>query len=113
MNKAQREMLTKEIVEQISETQKDIVQTELLVKPIAPDCSLGRLTRMDALAMKAINEEALKMAKIRLTNLQKALPMLELEEYGVCQKCSKNIPIERLRVAPAAPICMACIAHMR
>ena len=105
--------LKKGVLKEITTVETTIAHTELLVVPIAPDCSLGRLTRMDALAMKATNEEALRMAKINLANLQRALPMMDTPTYGICTKCNAKIPLERLRVAPAVPICMGCITKMR
>ena len=112
MTDTKKETLRSAILENIKETEKGIAETELLVTPIAPDCSLGRLTRMDAIGRKAINEESLRIAKITLVNLKRGLGMVDNENYGQCKKCGKAIPFERLLLMPAGEICMICIKKM-
>lgn len=77
-------------------------------KPIAPNVSLGRLTRMDAIASKGVNESILYDARIRQKELERALEQLETGVYGICQSCGKPIAAARLEFIPEAKTCMAC-----
>jgi DnaK suppressor protein len=44
----------------------------------------------------------------RLTDLDDALASLEAGSYGVCERCGRPIPPERLAARPAARTCVAC-----
>ncbi len=108
----EKEKLRQHILVDIQDLEDNIAETKLLTKPIAPDQSLGRLTRMDAIGRKAVNEESLRIAKHTLANLQRGLTMLENKAYGVCKKCGVPISFERLLIMPAGEICMSCIKKM-
>jgi DnaK suppressor protein len=44
----------------------------------------------------------------RLTDLDEALARLDLGTYGVCERCGRPIPAERLEARPSARTCVAC-----
>jgi RNA polymerase-binding transcription factor DksA len=44
----------------------------------------------------------------RLENVQGALARIEKGTYGLCERCGKEIPPERLEAIPSAKLCMAC-----
>ncbi len=46
------------------------------VKPIAPENAIGRLSRMDAINNRSVNEAALRKAEIRLNALEEAKQIL-------------------------------------
>lgn len=48
------------------------------------------------------------MLEKRLEEIKKALALIDTPQYGLCEKCGKEIPLERLKVNPAA---MTCIEH--
>lgn len=77
-------------------------------KVIAPNISLGRLTRMDAIGTKAVNEHILSLNKGELSRLQNALARIEKGTYGKCLQCGKDIPIGRLQQVPEAFMCVPC-----
>lgn len=86
----------------------EIEELEEKTRPIAPDCSLGRLTRLDAMQEKSINESILAKARIRLKKIQFALGKLANEDYGLCTICEEEIPYKRLCVVPESTICVRC-----
>lgn len=43
-----------------------------------------------------------------LDDVHSALGRMDLGTYGRCLCCGARIPMERLRVHPAAPLCMVC-----
>ncbi len=82
-------------------------------KPIEPSSSLGRLTRMEAISEKGINEYVLSQNKHDLQKLHNALDRIEKGTYGTCLKCGKEIPIGRLRLVPEAVVCVSCSSRTK
>ena len=75
---------------------------------IAPSVSLGRLTRMDALSEKGVNEYVLSQNRKILDKLHNALARMNKGTYGACLKCGSEIPIGRLHLVPEALVCVPC-----
>lgn len=96
------------ILEEIDKTEKAILEYKEITKPIAPDVSIGRVSRMDAINNKSVNENALKKAELKLNNLKIALSNINDPEFGVCFKCKNNIPIGRVLLMPHARFCVHC-----
>ena len=46
--------------------------------------------------------------EIKLAAVNAALAKIANGTYGKCEKCSKNIPIERLEIFPEAGLCVDC-----
>ena len=46
--------------------------------------------------------------EIRLENINSALGKVEKGKYGICEKCDKGIPVERLKISPEARFCLKC-----
>lgn len=46
--------------------------------------------------------------EIRLKNIDSALEKIKKGKYGICEKCQKEIPIDRLKVSPEAKFCLKC-----
>ncbi len=44
----------------------------------------------------------------QLRRIEEALNRIEEGSYGTCLRCGREIPPERLEVAPEAPYCLAC-----
>lgn len=48
----------------------------------------------------------------RLASIEDALRAMERGTYGVCERCGKPIPPERLEVKPEATMCVTCQAEV-
>jgi DnaK suppressor protein len=46
--------------------------------------------------------------EIKLQNINMALEKIEKDKYGVCEKCQREIPLERLNVSPESKFCLDC-----
>lgn len=77
-------------------------------KAVEPSVSLGRLTRMEALNDKGVNEHVLAQSRQTLERLKNALTRIEKGTYGTCVRCGKEIPLARLQQVPEALICVPC-----
>lgn len=109
MNEADKKQLKDNIEEKKAKLQKKIEELEELCKPISPDESLGRLSRMDAINNRAVNERALENNKAKLSRLEQALEKIDDPEFGICKKCGKPISPGRLTVMPEATRCVSCV----
>ena len=54
--------------------------------------------------MEALNA----MDARRLTAVENALKRISENRYGICLKCGKKIPEDRLRAMPSAVLCIDC-----
>ena len=96
------------INDEIEKTKKLIADLELQNKPIAPDISLGRLTRMDAINTKGVIESSLKQAKLRLNSLNNALTKVDKDDFSICLGCGEKIPLGRILIRPESVYCVSC-----
>ena len=108
MDKKQREELKKIILTTKDEILREIEELEMKIAPIAPDCSLGRLTRLDAMQEQSLNQAVLEKAKIRLKKIAFVLTKIDNEDYGLCTICEEEIPYGRLCIVPESTICVNC-----
>ena len=91
---------------------EDIASYKLLTKPISPDNAIGRLTRMDAINSKSINEAALKKSKDTLSKLERSLGKIGNPDFGLCIECEEPIPFARLTIMPETDLCVQCAEDM-
>lgn len=92
----------------MEETKTKVAALHELSRPIAPDNAVGRLSRMEAITTKGINEAALSNAKRKLARLQHALTQVDDPDFGVCYECGEAIPIGRILLMPEATMCVQC-----
>lgn len=109
MNESNKKELKEYLEEEIEILKTDIERYKEASKPVAPDNSIGRLTRMDAIQSKSINAAALTKARNQLKNYENALVRLNDADFGVCKKCNNNIPVERVMAMPGTSLCTNCI----
>jgi len=112
MKKELIQKLEKNIHEKMAVIKKDIKSYELLTRPISPDNAIGRLTRMEAINSKSINEAALKKARQTLSQLEYALTRLNDPDFGLCFECDEPIPFGRLKIMPETNICVDCAERL-
>ena len=78
-------------------------------KPVALDqASVGRLSRMDAMQVQAMAQEAERRRQRRLHQIDAALDRIRSDEYGFCVSCGADMDVKRLQSDPAAASCIAC-----
>lgn len=98
------------IQKKIKKTQGDISYLTEQTQPIAPENSLGRITRMDAINSKSVNEATLRQSKIKLGQLEYALQRIEQKDstFGLCSNCQDPIPLPRILLMPESDRCVKC-----
>jgi len=113
MTKEEKEKLENHIKEKIKVLKKDVVSYKQLTQPIAPDNAIGRLTRMEAISSKSINEAALRRAKQTLSKLEHTLTIIDDPDFGLCRVCEEPIPYARLMVIPETDFCVECAENIK
>ena len=108
MNEDQLNTIKENIEEEIKKTLQSITNYQELTKPIAPENAIGRISRMDAINNKTVNEAALKKAEQKLINLKVALSNINDKDFGICFKCKNNIPLGRIMLMPQSRFCVNC-----
>jgi len=111
MTPQQRKQIKAKIIEDLAALEHEIIGLKEKTKPITPDCSLGRLTRLEMIGEQQVNEHALHEAEIRTNKLKYALQKVDKEEYGLCMECEDEIPFGRLMILPESSHCIACASH--
>ncbi|OIP52895.1 MAG: hypothetical protein AUK54_10240 [Helicobacteraceae bacterium CG2_30_36_10] len=109
MNKETQEEMFTIITQQISDLELNIELLKDKIKPIAPDVSLGRLTRQEARQEQEVNKKLLEDSKMRLKKLHYAKDKVFHENFGFCDICEEEININRLKIIPESRICVACL----
>lgn len=111
MNEQQRLEAKQSIEESIRSTQKDIVSLKELTRPISPENAIGRVSRMDAINNKSVNEAALRSAISKLALLTSALNRVHNDDFGLCIRCKTPIPIQRILILPQSNRCVHCASR--
>ncbi|GAB5399438.1 MAG: TraR/DksA family transcriptional regulator [Aureisphaera sp.] len=104
----EKDQIKERIIEEIESTKGLVAKYRELTKPIAPENAIGRVSRMDAINNKSVNEAALKKAELKLKNLEVALTKIHDSDFGLCIRCKKAIPLGRILLMPQAITCVNC-----
>ena len=100
--------IQKRIAEEIISTEKMVGKYQELTKPIAPENAIGRISRMDAINNKSVNDVAFKNSELKLKNLRVALSKIDDTDFGICVRCQNPIPLGRILLMPQAITCVNC-----
>ncbi len=108
----EKDTLKKKIEEDIILTEEQITLLQEKVKPIAPDCSLGRLTRLEAMGEQHVNNKILDESRIKLTRLKNALLRIDKPMFGICIECEEEIGFGRMSIRPESVRCVECAGNL-
>ncbi len=103
-----RDEIKKMIEEEISSVEREIPIIKEQTRPVAPDNAIGRLTRIEAINSKSINEAALRSMQARLSGLKRALANIDDPDFGLCTECGEEIPVKRIKLVPESTRCVTC-----
>lgn len=103
--------IEKKILIEITKTKEKIVELKELTIPLAPDCAIGRVSRMDAINNRSINLLGLRKQKEKLQKLEFALSKIDDDNFGVCANCDNPIQLGRILLMPQSNFCVRCTAR--
>jgi len=110
MTKEEKEKLETVIRSETESLKENIIALTEGSRPVAPDDAIGRLTRMEAINAKSVNEANLNSARVKLAKLERALTRISDPEFGLCAICEEPIPIGRIMLMPETTVCVQCAA---
>ena len=96
------------IQQELLKLEADISALRELTKPISPENAIGRISRMDAINNKSINDASLRQSEERKKKLIIALDKIDQPDFGVCIRCKQPIPLGRIMLMPHAQKCVKC-----
>jgi len=105
MNEQERKLLKEKIIETLAKTKGEILELEEMTKPISPENSIGRVSRINN---KSVAEAALRTSRRKLNNLEYALTQIDAADFGNCSMCKRPIPPMRLMLMPQSRRCVRC-----
>ncbi|MGB5506468.1 MAG: TraR/DksA C4-type zinc finger protein [Sulfurovum sp.] len=112
MTDEEKSHIKEQIEHDIITLKEQIAILEEKVKPIAPDCSLGRLTRLEAMGEQHVNNKILDESKLRLSRLTNALLRVDKPMFGICIACEEPIGIGRMSIRPESVRCVECANNL-
>lgn len=110
MTNEQKEEIKKAIEREILITKMDIEDLEETTQPVEPDCSIGRVTRMEAIGARSRNLAVLEETRLKMKRLERAKHHIDSSDFGICISCGEEIPYPRLKFMPHAELCVKCAA---
>lgn len=108
MTDTEKQQLVTKLKREKTKLENKIEELRELTQPIAPDCAIGRVSRMDAINNKSINEAALRKAEEKIKTIRFALEDIHKDNFGKCRQCGEEIPFGRLMVMPGSSLCVRC-----
>ncbi len=100
--------ISAKILDEIAITEKQITEYKEIIKPVAPDNAIGRLSRMDAIINNKVAEYSLRRSEERLNKLKYALSKVGTSNFGICVECGAAIPPARILMIPESRHCVNC-----
>ena len=108
MNTEDQEKIKMAIEDKIYQLEVEMVSLKDMTKPLGLDSAIGRISRMDYINNKSINESQLKKNEAKLIALKNWLHKLGTSEFGKCSRCGNDININRLLFMPESTRCVHC-----
>ena len=110
MEPEDREKLRALIASELESIGKHIKELEQRCQPVSPDNAIGRLSRMEAIGERGVQQTALAAARQRFHELNIAVSRIDTDEdYGYCQRCDEPILLARLMLMPESRYCVKCL----
>lgn len=111
MNQEEQEKIRLIIVEKIKELEVETDGLRETTKPQGLDSAIGRVSRMDYINNKSINEAQIKKNENKLRGLNNWLGKLGTADFGRCIRCGNEININRLLFLPESNHCISCASR--
>jgi len=108
MTQEERTRLKDQIIHEISTLEKSITMLSELINGEVQSDANDWFTSKESNPSKEINELALDKAQQSIVILNNVLLKVDTSEYGICVRCNKPIPIERLKAIPSTTRCLSC-----
>jgi len=109
MDQTQLNEFRQKIKQRLEVITSELADINSNTEAIAPDVSIGRLSRLDAMQSQQMSLAGRRLLERERTQLADALKRIESGRYGFCQLCGKPIDPERLSYQLHAVACVPCL----
>lgn len=96
------------IAARLTEIEKELASIEESTQAVAPDVSIGRLSRLDSMQHQQMALAGKQRLEDERSRLVAANHRLDEGNYGACLLCGDDIAAERLEYQPDAATCVPC-----
>ncbi len=108
LTQAQFQELHADLLALRDELEATLVALAEETRPVEPDPSIGRISRMDAIQIQQMAKANKRTTTQRLQRVEAALRRVEAEEFGECYECGADIGYPRLKARPESAFCVHC-----
>jgi len=108
MTDTEKQQVFKKLAREKEKLETKIDTLKELTQPIPPGCEIGRVSRMDAINNKSVNEAALRMSENEMKTVLLSIQNFDSPDFGKCRKCGNPIPFGRMMVLPGSSTCVSC-----
>ena len=109
LTKSQIDVLTQQLISVKNELSRFLKLSESSSEVVELDQSkVGRLSRMDAMQQQQMASAGKRAQQLQLTQTNRALKKIEIDEYGFCIDCDDVIAFSRLQIKPESERCINC-----
>jgi DnaK suppressor protein len=108
LSEEQRREISRALELALQEADASIVAFREMSAPVSPENAIGRVSRMDAIQNKSVVEAALRKAEEKKEALLQMQKRLGDQDFGLCRRCGRPIPVKRLILMPQSPHCVRC-----
>jgi DnaK suppressor protein len=108
MKDQERKEIEQAIKGKALELEQRIKDLEEATKPMGLDNAVGRLSRMDYINNKSIDEANLRSSQTKLKALKRWIDLIDTEKFGKCTRCGNEINPKRLLFMPESTRCINC-----
>ncbi len=109
LTKPQIDILTQQLISSRNELNRLLKLSESSSEIVELDQSkVGRLSRIDAMQQQQMASAGKRAQQKQLSQTNKALKKIEIDEYGFCIDCDEVIAFSRLQIKPESERCINC-----
>lgn len=112
MNQGEEDQIRDTIQKKINQLRKDYDFLKEETKPMGLDSAIGRVSRMDYINNKSINEAQIRKIENKLKGLHNWLSKIGSSDFGKCIRCRNEININRLLFLPESNHCITCASRL-
>ena len=111
MNRKQLDEYLSSLESTLSHIDEEINALKQRARPISPDNSIGRLSRMEAINEKSVTEANIRALESKKRLFIQILNLPDKSGLGVCIECDEEIPFKRMMAAPESKMCIDCLKN--
>jgi len=108
LSEEQRQEIARALELAMEDAEASITAFREMSAPVSPENAIGRVSRMDAIQNKSVVEAALRKAEEKKEALLQMQKRLGDQDFGLCRRCGRPIPVKRLILMPQSPHCVRC-----